>query len=582
MKMIILITMIVAALGTSTAAPSSRGEAPREVVHGALGTQIDDYLTRLSDLGFEETALVAKDGIVVLSKGYGLADRARGIPNTNRTVISIGSITKQFTGAAILKYEMQGKLTTQDPLREFFHDVPADKAGITLHQLLTHTSGLASDFGTGDYEKVLREQYVERIFHAPLLAPPGKEYHYSNAGYSLLAVIIELVSGRSYEEYLHDNLFVPAHMFHTGYVIPHWSTKLVAHQYAENVTDWGTPLDKPWARDGPYWLLRGNGGILSTVEDMYEWNVALSDERVLSREAIRKLETPYIPVGNSFYAYGWRITFGRYGKVVEHGGSDGIASACFKRYIDRQLVVYVASEWIAACELGQELTSIALGEPHIQPPRVRLQDRSVMNKYAGSYVLASGARLDVSVADRGLDVTPLAPECFVEIMGPGREGEGNNEQLRELDGRTADLLKNWARREYGPLGKAFGGNRSPDQISRAQDEIWDTLGKRLGGFLSFQILGTAPREVNTGLTTARLSFEKGVQYIQYIWRTNLDNIRLLERRPMRRFYPESSQDYVAFRVEDGSVHVTFELNAVGGVSGLVIRGKNGDIRASRE
>ena len=132
-----------------------------------------------------------KGGETVLLKGYGQADREGGVPMRPDSVFNLGSITKPFTAAAILRLQELGKLKTSDPVSRFFDGVPEDKAGITLEHLLTHSSGLESDFGPTDYEPTTREEYVRRALASKLLFPPGQGYEYANAGYSLLAAVVE-------------------------------------------------------------------------------------------------------------------------------------------------------------------------------------------------------------------------------------------------------------------------------------------------------------------------------------------------------------------------------------------------------
>ncbi|HEY2785393.1 MAG TPA: serine hydrolase, partial [Fimbriiglobus sp.] len=121
-------------------------------VRGELAGRLDDHMTKLESGGFSGVLLVAKDGGVILAKGYGMADRDKKIRTTADTVMCIGSVTKQFTGAAILKLEAQGKLKVTDPITRYFKDVPEDKAGITLHHLLTHSAGFEAELGD-DYQK---------------------------------------------------------------------------------------------------------------------------------------------------------------------------------------------------------------------------------------------------------------------------------------------------------------------------------------------------------------------------------------------------------------------------------------------
>ena len=210
--------------------PSGSQTAPSEtVVDGAMGAEIDRWLTAAD---FRGNLLVARRGVILFCKGYGKSDREDGVPYDRSTVFSIGSITKQFTAAAILKLEMQGKLHVEDTLSKHLPGVPEDKRAITLHHLLTHTSGLESDFA-GDFEPVGRDEYVRRILASKLRSKPGEIWFYANSGYSLLGAIVELVSGKPYEQFLRENLFLPAGMKETGYRLPHWDLRRIAVGYKD-------------------------------------------------------------------------------------------------------------------------------------------------------------------------------------------------------------------------------------------------------------------------------------------------------------------------------------------------------------
>ncbi len=315
-------------------------------VSGELGAKLDRHLAQIVPKGFSGAFLVAKNGKVLLEKGYGLANRENKTSYAPETVFDIGSITKQFTGAAILKLEMQGKLRTTDKIGTYFKDAPSDKANITLHQLLTHSAGFIDVLG-GDYDKLSREEMIRDAFASKLLFAPGERHVYSNLGYSLLAAIIEMTSGQSYERYLHENLFKPAGMKTTGYSIPKWKPQTVAAGYRSDNTNWGTPLDKQWDGDQPFWNLRGNGGILSTVGDLYKWHLALSGEKILSKAAKDKYTAPHVAeqaAGKSFYGYGWVTQKTKRGTtLVSHDGGNAVFYALFRRYVDEDTVIIMAS-----------------------------------------------------------------------------------------------------------------------------------------------------------------------------------------------------------------------------------------------
>lgn len=192
-----------------------------EVVYGATGKRLDRYLTRLTPFGFAGVVLVAENGQVALSKGYGLANQAKQVPNTPETILGILSVSKQFTAAAIMTLEMQGKLHTSDPVAIHLSNVPEDKRGITIHHLLTHTSGIVS--GSARYfEDRSREGIVRVAFAEPLAFKPGESFLYSNIGYALAATIVEEVSGESFDQYLQEHLFGPAGMQNTGLRNARW------------------------------------------------------------------------------------------------------------------------------------------------------------------------------------------------------------------------------------------------------------------------------------------------------------------------------------------------------------------------
>ena len=319
--------------------------AEKDVVHGRLGQQLDEHMGKLAEAGFSGVLLVGKDDLVVIAKGYGFANRERQAAFTSRTVFDIGSITKQFTGAAIAKLEMQGKLSTGDKLAKFFPNAPADKSEITLYQLLTHSAGLKGDFGD-DYDPATRDWLVDQALESKLLFPPGTGHRYANSGFSLLAAIIERVSSQSYESYLREHLWLPANMEHTGYRLPKWEIEGVAHGYRGKM-DWGTPLDKKWAADGPYWNLRGNGGVLSTVWDLYRWHRALLGEKILSNDAKSKMFARRVkesPNSKSWYSSGWNLSDTPRGtSVIQHNGGNTIFYADFVRFVDDNVVIIAAS-----------------------------------------------------------------------------------------------------------------------------------------------------------------------------------------------------------------------------------------------
>jgi CubicO group peptidase (beta-lactamase class C family) len=244
-----------------------------------FANEVDGYLASLDPRGFSGVVLVAEKGKTLLHKAYGYADRQAARKMTTGTGFDIGSIVKPMTKAAIIKLESDGKLSLADPLTKHFENVPPDKAEITLQMVLDHKAGFPDIFGD-DYEPAKRDEVVGKLLNAPLISKPGEKFNYSNAGYSLLAALIEKISGKPYERYMTEEIFKPAGVKRIGYQIPAWKNEELAVGYSKG-RRWGTPLDHAWMEDGPSWNLRGNGGMLSTVEELYQWFDAALSGRVM-------------------------------------------------------------------------------------------------------------------------------------------------------------------------------------------------------------------------------------------------------------------------------------------------------------
>ncbi len=526
---------------------------PKPVAVGEIFPRIDDYLQRLVPFGYAGTALVATDDRVLVAKGYGMADRARGIPMSPETVISIGSITKQFTGAAILKLEMQGKLRVEDTLSSHFADVPPDKATITLHQLLTHTAGLEPDYGPTDYEKVAREEYVERVLGRPLASKPGERFRYSNAGYSVLAAIVEKVSGQGYDEFLQEHLFGPAKMTRTGYKRAGWSRDEVAVGYRGEET-WGTILERIAVEGAPYWNLRGNGGIHSTPGDMYRWHLALAGDVVLSKQAREKFQKGYAQEGrqaDTHYAYGWSVGTGPHGRLVEHNGGNGIFAADFLRYLDAGLVIYVAStdSAISATQFSHRLARIAFGEEVPFPPKTVALEVAALRKHEGAWRLDSGSLIHVRAAARGLELAAEGRDAFALLAVPPRDSQ----RAETLMARAAAIFEAGAKGDYAPFREALGSGPPAEEVNQRQASLWAERRRRFGEFRKVEVLGAQSR--GPGLATvARMDFERGQEYVQLLWGPGgLMGIILMEKPPGNLYLPESADSFVSFQLAAGIV-----------------------------
>jgi len=349
--------------------------------------KVDSYLSGIEKSGFYGSVLVELNGKPVLSKGYGFSNEEKQIKNLPASIFDIGSITKQFTAAAILKLEMQDKLSTNDKLAKFFDNVPEDKKNITIHDLLRHQSGLISNVGR-DYERIDYEEFLNKVFSSSLRFESGTRFSYSNIGYSLLTMIIEKVSSQTYEDYLYENLWKPSQMEMTGYIRPWFDPNLIAVGYDRDNKAWGKPTEKEWDKTAPYLHLKGNGGILSTTGDLYRWHKSLLSEDILSKEAKQKLYSPKLrpeESETSFYGYGWDVLLtGRNTTRVWHNGSNNVFYADIMRYLDEEIVLIMLSNKFHPNfnGLNQELENIIFNLEYVPviPPVDNETNRSFTNR----------------------------------------------------------------------------------------------------------------------------------------------------------------------------------------------------------
>jgi CubicO group peptidase (beta-lactamase class C family) len=314
-------------------------------------TSIDNYLTNLSiTKNFSGGLLIVKDGKKVFCKGYGWADKEKKISFTPTTLASIGSITKAFTATSIMKLAEQNKLSLNDPLKKYFPGIPPDKANITIHQLLTHSSGFHEFLKEdgGDYEKIGTDEFLKRAFAEPLAFKPGAKAVYTNVGMSILGIIIEQVSGLDYEQYLKINLFESLDIKAIGYHYPISPNDTIAVGY-QNGKAWGTHQQHfEQAGGGPFWNLKANGGLEVSLNEMYLWINGFTNHTILSEPDIQKMFTAHILEdgydGKSSFGYGCNISLSRGNtKMIDNGGSNGIYFARLIRLPEEGVVFYMVT-----------------------------------------------------------------------------------------------------------------------------------------------------------------------------------------------------------------------------------------------
>ncbi len=361
-------------------------------IHAAdKAAELDAYLTAAHNVNlFQGAALVAKDGVPIFAKAYGMADVDTKKPNTPETEFLIGSVTKQFTSAAILQLQEQGKLNVKDPITKYLTDYPkATGDRITIHHLLTHTSGLPSYTDN----EVLMERRGEDFPHElvlasfkdlPLLYEPGARFQYCNSGYFLLGLVIEKVSGQTYADYVAEHIFKPLGMTHTMYAPSEPPPGRALGYVAPNGTI--EPAEKI-SMTLPY----AAGALSSTVGDLLIWNLALHGDKVLSAASKALMYTPAL----EGYAYGLMIGDRVGHREISHGGGiDGFTSTLAYYPDDKVTVVVLSNNMSAnASIIGFDLAAIAFDQPYDLPIRKTpiAADPATFDAFAGVYKVSDNA-----------------------------------------------------------------------------------------------------------------------------------------------------------------------------------------------
>jgi CubicO group peptidase (beta-lactamase class C family) len=339
-----LFAVAAAVFGGLAAARTPTALSEKELVQ-----KLDEYLkTQVAADQFSGAVLVAHEGTPLFAKAYGMANKAYGVPNRVDTKFNLGSMNKMFTAVAIAQLDQGGKLSFTDPLIKHLPDYPnkdvAEK--VTLHHLLTHTSGIG-DYFTRKFMETSKDRfrtiqdYFPLFVEKPLEFEPGKRFRYSNAGFMVLGAVVEKVSGQNYFDYVREHIYGPAGMVNTDAYDMDYDTPNLAFGYTKQGVKGGrgrkNNLFMHVVKGGPA------GGGFSTVEDLLRFDVALRTHRLLDAT-----HTDLVLTGkadNGRYGYGFVVTTYRGTRIVGHsGGFPGINSD-LSMYLDKGYTVAVMSNY---------------------------------------------------------------------------------------------------------------------------------------------------------------------------------------------------------------------------------------------
>jgi D-alanyl-D-alanine carboxypeptidase len=367
---------------------------------------VDEYIR--TQMKFERipglSMAVVRDGKVVKSKAYGAANLETGTPASPATVYKIGSVSKQFLAAGIMLLVQQGKVRLDDPLNKYIEDIPKSWEGITLANLLNHTSGIARESPGFDPHKVQADaDVIQATYSLPLTSAPGTRWAYSNINYYCLAEVIRKTTGEPWSKFIADNIFAPTGMTATRTttvtdIVPNRATGYSARGKGfENADSW--------------LALRPSGAFLSTVLDFAKWDAALYSDSVLSSASRSKMWTPVrLSDGTtSHYGFGWFLDSIQGHQRIHHsGGVPGFACE-FDRFVDDKLTVILMAN-MGERDLGDVAVAVAgFYVPALMPPPIK--PVSDPDPQMSAQVKA----IITDLAQGKLDTSPFTPEMATKV-----------------------------------------------------------------------------------------------------------------------------------------------------------------------
>ncbi len=372
-----------------------------------MSAKLDTILSTYAHLHkFNGSVLVAKKGILLLNKGYGYRNAAGKVVNDENTIYQLGSITKQFTAAIILKLQEEKKLSVQDKLSKYFPAYPKGDS-ITIEQLLTHTSGIYNYTQNGDFmskevtNPANREKIMALFKDKPLDFSPGTGWNYSNSGYSLLGYIIEIVAKKPYEEVVRKYIFTPLQMTHSGFDFTHLKSTEKATGYFK--------LDSPNAAPAPIVdssVSFSAGAIYSTTGDLYRWHKALLTNTILTKA---QQEKAYTPVRNK-YGYGWGIDSLEGKRRVGHGGGiHGFITNIARVPEDDVCIVLLSNASDQTLEeITKTLFNVLYNKPYELPKERTILKipEETLKQYIGEYEVRPDLHVVISIKEGELIALP--------------------------------------------------------------------------------------------------------------------------------------------------------------------------------
>jgi CubicO group peptidase (beta-lactamase class C family) len=481
---------------------------------------VDRYLSQVEAFGFSGAILIGLEEEVIFQKAYGFANVEENRKSQLNTVYDIGSITKPFTAVAIMKLVEDQKLGLHDCFVSYLDSPelswPEEKREITIFHLLTHTSGI-EDTIEDDYKDETAREVLTRIMNEPLISKPGERYQYSNDGFTLLAMVLEKVAGQEYEDFLKRTIFGPANLTQTGYLLPNWDLSSISHGYV-NFEDQGHSLQKKY----PTWGLKGNGGMFSTLADMFQFHLALEKNIILNQQTRDLMYAPYL----NRYGCGWKVEEHNGETIISHGGASyyGTSAMFYRNVTSKLTIVLFCNQSYDHFSLSKQLMHNIqvitesnepenllkmLSEPILfEPLSAHLQHHNTVYKYKDQ---------DVEIKwGRYFGMMEANSSELVQLLA--------NDDEQELIKQTQVIVQEMLQLQFDRFEDVYGDKSILEDRVKSINNVFTRYQNKNGQIDRISIFGVGPSVLikNTSEVRIELKNNKSAEskYMYFFWKNN--------------------------------------------------------------
>ena len=515
---------------------------------------LNQYFDFIEHSGFSGQVLVAEKDKIIATRSFGHANRETQYPVSSTTAFNIASITKHFTAVAILWLEQNNKLKTSDTLGKFWDTLNVEKRAISIHQLLTHTSGLPRQVvPTGSV--IAKNELVKRIFDAKLVDKPGNRFQYSNAGFTILAAIVEKTSGIPYEEFIRQKFIMPYKLTHTYFNGD--DLFKINHSIAIGYNEW-SEVNNP-ANQVKSWATTGASDVLTTAEDLFKWFTLVRTGKVLNETETKKLFTSHVSTDEEEeHGYGWFITKSSDGKKqIYHDGDISGFHSEFNYYPESERVIYAIGNQelfglgiFSKYRLTLNIFKILSGTQVSFPLNSVTPNKQALSKYCGTYQLDSVNFLKIWDAGGKLSVGAWGQKSINLLVPKASEIQDN---LIKTSEKSIALITSASKGQDETARQLLSAGQYDFYFKFLKEKV-NAYTAAMDGNITLSLGGTIPaywQGKGSFRTYIKAEFNSGSNLIYLGWNANgLNDITINNDRPYPLIYPLISLDNEKWLIYD--------------------------------